>query len=154
MLETRRRGKIQRASLHLGQEKPQLPIPSTLPKMLFLRSEAEVLDRNAATILSMIHTLESELMELDKGFSSFVWKLIFQDIKKDQNAIDNTVSSLLTAQQKRADIAKKVKETQDWLEGANENMKNFQSSYSSLYNEFGKMKTHTLPEISKVVTPL
>ena len=35
--------------------------------MLLLRSEAEMLDRNAVSILSMIHILEAEILELDKG---------------------------------------------------------------------------------------
>ena len=42
-----------------------------------------------------------------------------------------------------------MKDTQDWLDGANENMKTFQSSYVTLYHEFGKMKVNALPEIAQ-----
>ena len=53
--------------------------------MLLLRSEAEMLDRNAVSILSMIHILEAEILELDKGIlESVTENLIVQILKRSR----------------------------------------------------------------------
>lgn len=90
---------------------------------------SELFSRTTFSISNGIDKMHLIVQEIDK------------ELKEEQTTFEQYQSQLTFLKGKKEDLEKKVKEDMEWLQNAESNLQTFKQSYSSLFNEMGKIKS-------------